>query len=182
MAAWKGPSRGRENGEEMKGAAGKPVNSCTIARKLDASVERTVVGARRDARERFLEPRGLLAAGGAGWVGGCTEGLRLLLPDGGPPPGAATAMAFDDDDDDDEPSRMAQLCSNSDDGGRDLAHAMSRPRGLGSGGVEGKVLTRGNREMVEKGEGWWCSCWEEEGGGGWDGRFKEEEMASVRES
>lgn len=145
MAAWKRSSRGRENGEEMKGAAGKPVNSCTIARKLDVSVARTVVGARRDARERFLEPRGV-AVVRAGWVGGCTEGLRLLLPDGGLRPGAATSIVFDDDDDEEEevvvkPSRMVQLCSNSDDGGRDLAHVMSRPRGLGSGVVEGKVST-----------------------------------------
>lgn len=95
VAEWKRSSRGRENGEEMKGAAGKPVNSCTIARKLDVSVARTVVGARRDARERFLDPVG--RAGN--WVGSCTEGLRLMLPDGGPRPSAATAMVFDDDDD-----------------------------------------------------------------------------------
>jgi hypothetical protein len=35
-----------------------PVNSCTMARKLDVSVVRTVVGARCDARVRFLEPLG----------------------------------------------------------------------------------------------------------------------------
>lgn len=36
-----------------------PVNSCTMARKLDVSVVSTVVGARREARVRFLEPRGV---------------------------------------------------------------------------------------------------------------------------
>lgn len=44
---------------EEKGGAGMPVNSCTIARKLDVSVVSTVVGARLEARVRFLdEPRG----------------------------------------------------------------------------------------------------------------------------
>jgi hypothetical protein len=31
----------------------KPVNSCTMARKLEASVVRTVVGCRRDGLGRF---------------------------------------------------------------------------------------------------------------------------------
>ena len=37
-----------------KGGAGIPVNSWTMARKLVASVVRTVVGARLEARVRFL--------------------------------------------------------------------------------------------------------------------------------
>lgn len=43
-----------------------PVNSCTMARKLVVSVVSTVVGARREARDRFLE----LLAGGSGGGGG----------------------------------------------------------------------------------------------------------------
>lgn len=42
------------NGEEVKGWAGIPVNSWTMARKLVVSVVSTVVGARREALERFL--------------------------------------------------------------------------------------------------------------------------------
>lgn len=53
--------------EEEKGAVGMPVNSCTMARKLEVSVVRTVVGARREALDRFLETR----EGGSGWSG-CT--------------------------------------------------------------------------------------------------------------
>lgn len=41
-------------GEAAKGGGGIPVNSCTMARKLDVSVVRTVVGALREARVRFL--------------------------------------------------------------------------------------------------------------------------------
>lgn len=44
-----------EVGELAKGGAGMPVNSCTMARKLEVSVVRTVVGARLEARERFLD-------------------------------------------------------------------------------------------------------------------------------
>lgn len=62
--------RGRRKGEEetegrAKGAAGIPVNSWTMARKLEVSVVSTVVGARREARDRFLEFRGGGAAGGS---------------------------------------------------------------------------------------------------------------------
>lgn len=38
----------------VKGGAGIPVNSWTMARKLEVSVVRTVVGARLEARVRFL--------------------------------------------------------------------------------------------------------------------------------
>lgn len=44
--------RGKEEAEN--GGAGMPVNSCTMARKLEVSVVRTVVGARREALDRFL--------------------------------------------------------------------------------------------------------------------------------
>lgn len=56
----------------VKGGAGIPVNSWTMARKLEVSVVRTVVGARLEARVRFLGLRreGLLlvklGAGGGG--------------------------------------------------------------------------------------------------------------------
>ena len=49
-----------------KGGDGMPVNSCTMARKLEVSVVSTVVGARRDARVRFLDPLGGCCAAGAG--------------------------------------------------------------------------------------------------------------------
>ena len=39
-----------------KGGDGMPVNSCTMARKLEVSIVSTVVGTRRDARIRFLDP------------------------------------------------------------------------------------------------------------------------------
>lgn len=50
-------SRARANDVAEKGGAGIPVNSCTMARKFDVSVVRTVVGARREALDRFLELR-----------------------------------------------------------------------------------------------------------------------------
>lgn len=43
-----------EKGEDVKGGAGMPVNSWTMARKLAVSVVRTVVGARREALDRFF--------------------------------------------------------------------------------------------------------------------------------
>lgn len=46
--------RVRLKGEVVKGGAGIPVNSWTIARKLVVSVVSTVVGARRDALGLFL--------------------------------------------------------------------------------------------------------------------------------
>jgi hypothetical protein len=50
--------RGRTNGEAgTKGAAGNPVNSCTMARKFDVSVVSTVVGGRLDALDLFFAPR-----------------------------------------------------------------------------------------------------------------------------
>jgi hypothetical protein len=62
-----GPPRRRGRtaggGAEAKGGAGKPVNSCTMARKLEVSVVSTVVGGRREARGRFL-------AGFVRWGGG----------------------------------------------------------------------------------------------------------------
>ena len=48
-----------------KGGDGMPVNSCTMARKLEVSVVSTVVGARRDARVRFRDPLGGCAGAGA---------------------------------------------------------------------------------------------------------------------
>jgi hypothetical protein len=45
-----GPRWGANDGG---GGAGMPVNSCTMARKLEVSVVTTVVGGRRDARGRF---------------------------------------------------------------------------------------------------------------------------------
>lgn len=41
-------------GEDAKGGAGMPVNSCTMALKLLVSVVSTVVGARRDALDLFF--------------------------------------------------------------------------------------------------------------------------------
>lgn len=69
-------SRGRGNGEEAaKGGVGNPVNCCTMARKLEVSVARTVVGARLEALDRFLEPLGAAVERSA-CTGGCTdEGL-----------------------------------------------------------------------------------------------------------
>jgi len=56
-----------------KGGAGMPVNSCTMARKLEVSVVSTVVGGRREALGRFLA--GFVAgAAGAGGSGGGGEG------------------------------------------------------------------------------------------------------------
>lgn len=49
-----------------KGGAGIPVNSWTIWRKLDVSVVRTVVGARRDALVRFLDDLTVVGC----WVSG----------------------------------------------------------------------------------------------------------------
>lgn len=40
--------------EDVKGGAGIPVNSCTMARKLVVSVVKTVVGARLEALDLFL--------------------------------------------------------------------------------------------------------------------------------
>jgi hypothetical protein len=59
---WNSPNpvlrRGRTNGEAgTKGAAGNPVNSCTMARKFDVSVVNTVVGGRLDALDLFFGPR-----------------------------------------------------------------------------------------------------------------------------
>lgn len=71
--------RGKWSGEaeeEVKGGAGMPVNSWTMARKLEVSVVRTVVGARRDARERFLE--GLPVGPGA-----AVDGLVVVVAGGG---------------------------------------------------------------------------------------------------
>lgn len=67
-------SRGRGKGEAAKGGVGKPVNCCTMARKLEVSVVRTVVGARRDALDRFLDPRGAAAERSAcNTGGGCSD-------------------------------------------------------------------------------------------------------------
>lgn len=73
--------RGKEEEEEgvAKGEVGMPVNSWTMARKLDVSVVSTVVGARREARERFLELRG----GGGGGSGGADEGLEGVVREKG---------------------------------------------------------------------------------------------------
>lgn len=80
---WNSPNpvlkRGRTNGEAgTKGAAGNPVNSCTMARKFDVSVVSTVVGGRLDALDLFFGPRaGALLAGAIGRfsdaTGGCTD-------------------------------------------------------------------------------------------------------------
>ena len=70
-------SRGRTagGGAGAKGGAGKPVNSCTMARKLEVSVVSTVVGGRRDALGRFLAGFVVVAgAAGAGGSGGGTGG------------------------------------------------------------------------------------------------------------
>jgi hypothetical protein len=67
-----GPPRKRGRtaggGAAAKGGAGKPVNSCTMARKLEVSVVSTVVGGRREARGRFLA--GFVRWGGSGGAGG----------------------------------------------------------------------------------------------------------------
>lgn len=78
-AEWKRSKREREKGEmgeeaeALKGGEGMPVNSWTMARKLEVSVVRTVVGARREARERFLELRGGAAMDVELSGGCCTE-------------------------------------------------------------------------------------------------------------
>lgn len=58
--------RGKD--ELLNGGAGIPVNSWTMARKLEVSVVRTVVGARREALDLFRGFRGAawLEFGGAG--------------------------------------------------------------------------------------------------------------------
>lgn len=75
--------RALENEEAEKGGAGIPVNSCTIARKFDVSVVRTVVGALLDALDLFF---GFLPAFGCPTFsdpcGSCIDGptqLPLLL-------------------------------------------------------------------------------------------------------
>lgn len=73
------------NGEDAKGWAGIPVNSCTMARKFDVSVVKTVVGARREALDLFLGLRtdadveGCVAAAVAVPVGSGTgeKGLNM---------------------------------------------------------------------------------------------------------
>lgn len=50
-----------------------PVNSCTMARKLDVSVVSTVVGARREARVRFLEPLGVAVGVAPAVVAGAAD-------------------------------------------------------------------------------------------------------------
>jgi len=68
--------RGRTagGGAGAKGGAGKPVNSCTMARKLEVSVVSTVVGGRREALGRFLAGLAGAGAGGSGGTGGGGEG------------------------------------------------------------------------------------------------------------
>lgn len=76
-AEWKRWKRERAKGEEdaaAKGGDGMPVNSCTMARKLDVSVVSTVVGARREALERFFELRDPAAAVAVG-TGCCTDDI-----------------------------------------------------------------------------------------------------------
>jgi hypothetical protein len=69
-----GPPRRRGRtaggGAAAKGGAGKPVNSWTMARKLEVSVVSTVVGGRRDARGRFLAGFDEEVAAGWWWWGG----------------------------------------------------------------------------------------------------------------
>lgn len=75
--AWKRSNRERGgNGDDENGGAGMPVNSCTMARKLDVSVVSTVVGARLDALDRFRELRcgGPAAALAGGSDGGAKAG------------------------------------------------------------------------------------------------------------
>lgn len=58
-----------------------------MARKLEVSVVSTVVGARRDALERFLELRGGAAvpAVALDWSGGCTDDGPTATPTPMPP-------------------------------------------------------------------------------------------------
>lgn len=98
-------SREREKGgTAAKGGAGIPVNSCTMARKLEVSVARTVVGALREARDRFF-------------------GLRGAGPDvvgkEPPPPDAAG-------DEEDEPMLRGMVAGGGGGLGADLTHIMSR--------------------------------------------------------
>lgn len=74
----RGVWRGKEEG---KGAEGMPVKTWTMARKLEASVTRTVVGARREGRDRFLEMRG--APEGRDGVGGVVGAVGEELKKGG---------------------------------------------------------------------------------------------------
>lgn len=83
----------RERGnEDEKGSAGRPVNSWTMARKLEVSVVNTVVNSRRVVRDRFLELREAAASRGAevercdcgsGGVGGGGDGVMGAAVDGG---------------------------------------------------------------------------------------------------
>lgn len=57
-----------------KGGDGMPVNSCTMARKLEVSVVSTVVGGRREALGRFLAGFAGAAGGSGGTGGGGGEG------------------------------------------------------------------------------------------------------------
>lgn len=119
-------SRGRGNGGEGKGGVGKPVNCCTIARKLEVSVLRTVVGARLDALDLFLGPRGA-AAERSPCTGGCTdEGLAEADADAEE---RAAVMA----------PRVVQVeYEDSKDGWIPFCHAESRLRELDSGVEKGK--------------------------------------------
>lgn len=97
-------SREREKGEPAaKGGAGIPVNSCTMARKLEVSVARTVVGALREARDRFFGLRG-----------------RPDVVGNEPPPPDATG------DEEDEPMLRGTVAGGGGGLGADLTHIMSR--------------------------------------------------------
>lgn len=99
-------SREREKGEPAaKGGAGIPVNSCTMARKLEVSVARTVVGALREARDRFFGLRG---------AGPDVVGKELPQPDAA-------------GDEEDEPMLRGTVAGGGGGGlGADLIHIMSR--------------------------------------------------------
>jgi len=78
--------RGRTagGGAGAKGGAGKLVNSCTMARKLEVSVVSTVVGGRREALGRFLAVLAAGAgAGGSGGTGGGGEGDDMAVEEAG---------------------------------------------------------------------------------------------------
>jgi hypothetical protein len=77
--------RGRTagGGAGAKGGAGKPVNSCTMARKLEVSVVSTVVGGRREALGRFLAGFAGAGAGGSGGIGGGGEGDDTAVEEAG---------------------------------------------------------------------------------------------------
>jgi hypothetical protein len=80
-----------------KGGDGMPVNSCTMARKLEVSVVSTVVGARRDARVRFRDPLGGCASAPCPGAAAATVASPALWRPPEPESGCATSGDEEED-------------------------------------------------------------------------------------